>query len=202
MIKLGPEDLQGLYGNKLYFMAGHKLTAEPETIQQKVEEQAEPKTTQTETEVKPEPPKQEPAVVSTPPAEAPISLKQDLFNSGEAVNWKLKAGSRLGLVLLESEFSNRVLTGMLKQHIVAAGIPVDQIGFGIITGGATHYQLQDMSLDAAIVFMGEQPGYQNPQSPAGKTVYHTETLSVAADDAAKGTRIQEIFKTLKAQLGL
>ena len=71
-----------------------------------------------------------------------------VFTQGPLVDWKLKSASSIALVIHEREFSNKTLTTFLKQAMIEAGIPLEKVGFGVISGNEKQYDFSEMPLSS------------------------------------------------------
>lgn len=75
-----------------------------------------------------------------------------ILTEGSVVEWKLKPTSQLVLVLSQQEFSDRSLTGFLKNCIVEAAVNTEHVGFGILDPTASSWNFSDLPVPTAWVF--------------------------------------------------
>ncbi|MEM6764385.1 MAG: hypothetical protein AAF655_05660 [Bacteroidota bacterium] len=83
----------------------------------------------------------------------PQGLDEAIFTVGESVVWKMKAESKLALVLVEEEFTNKNLTASLKSYVIQAGLSLAEVGFGVVQQAATQFDLTTVPVNQ-VVFLG------------------------------------------------
>lgn len=158
---LTPQDVKRLYGSILFRLPEQVMTAPA------AEESAAP-----------QPPAQEP---TTRPEPEPAPT--DWLTQGSAITWKMRDGARLALVLTQAEFSNRELTGQLKQAVVAAGIAPGEVGFGIYDPQAEAWNFSDMPVPQAVIFGACAGKLTEAVDLDGQKLYPAPLLSGAEVDA-------------------
>ncbi|MEZ4776361.1 MAG: hypothetical protein R3D00_24515 [Bacteroidia bacterium] len=121
------EDISRLYGQYLFVVAQDDLTEIEQASEIKNENYPEP-------------------------ADDQSVLDFSIVTSGSAIDWKLKQTSQLVLVLSQKEFTDKSLTGFLKQCIIEAAVNTDQVGFGILDPTAESWNFSDLPVSFAWVF--------------------------------------------------
>ncbi|WNJ16936.1 hypothetical protein [Pontibacter sp. G13] len=87
-----------------------------------------------------------PKPVTSPPFEA------GRLTAGKPVQWKLRPTAKMVLVLSEEEFRNRQLTGQLKVWVEQAGIPIQEVGFGVFDGQDSSWDFSQSPLLTVLCF--------------------------------------------------
>lgn len=173
-MKLSSADIRRLYGEKLFILPEkeHVSTEEISEVQ-KIEEKVVP-------EILPQKP-------APPPDLSPLKGDQSII-------WKMKTGAKLALILHKAEFTNRELTAILKNAIVKAGIDPAWVGFGVIAEKGKALNLEDMSVNLALIcdnFGGSLP---SPLMLNDKKIWLSSNLSLIMNDSA-------MLADLEASLG-
>lgn len=118
-------------------------------------------------------------------AEELPTVPPEFLKSGHAVEWKLKQDSQLALIIRKSEFSNKELTGLLKQCMVQSGVSLQKIGFGVVPDDAHTYNLLDMPTPAGILFSPFPDQQTQPIAWGGHHVFGAAPLAALSDEAKR-----------------
>lgn len=206
-MKLTSSDIRRLYGKKLFILDGWEkspVSTESETSPEQVieaESKPEPEVALEERVVEKdelvveEAKVAEPEVAKVEPIEKISEPDLSCFTSGKPVIWKMKPGSRLALILQKSEFTNRDLTGLLKASIVKAGIDPAMVGFGIIEDQCTAINLEEMSVEVALICNKLGTNFSLPVEWSGKKVW---CVSPLAELPASFEKQQELDVSMSA----
>lgn len=125
----------------------------------------------------------EPPIPTVPPAQ----LKQ-----GASVTWKLKPESTLALIISSSDFSNKELTGYLKQCLLQSGVPLDKIGFGVFPDGMTEFDLQDIPTSAGILFCEPAGLDATPIQWQDRTILISSPLSSLSEESQRKSLVLQL----------
>jgi len=202
MIELSSQDVISLYGRYLFVI--------PEEEKQKaIPVPQEEVTLVAEVEAAAPPPAQEEVVEAVPPPEEPKAepvlpappeeIKSEL-TEGAPVAWKMKAQSRIAMVMAEAEFKNRAMTIILRDCVERAGMPTSLIGFGVLQAGATDYNFSDQPVPFSIAFSPEISEQQVISLSGGQEVYPMPAVSDIVLNLDKQEALIKLLQQLNERL--
>jgi hypothetical protein len=114
----------------------------------------------------------------------------------------MKPQARIALLLEEAEFSNKFLTAQLRDWILAAGVPTEAVGFGILPAGSQQVDLSDMKVNIALGF--SLLGFEKPFSLQVDTqaLFFTYPLRDILGDAQHYKELNELLRKVKFEAKL
>lgn len=190
-MKLSPADIKRLYGDKLFILPEPE---KPQPAAEPVQEVAEEENVE---------------VAAAPAVEAVVEeVKEEVapvidlspLQSGQQPVWKMKPGARLALILHKSEFSNKALTGLLKESMLNAAIDLTQIGFGVVEDGVTSVNLNEMGVPFAVLCNKLGGSLNSPVEMDGKKIWLSPQLTAAHADAAAKAELEKIMKEIAGEM--
>lgn len=188
MIELNSQDIINLYGRYLFVIPNEERQ---ESEQLEVEELAVEEILEAPaTEASPEP-----ESVSEP---VPASIPE--LTSGTPVVWKMKAQSRIAMVLNEAAFKNRAMTIILKDCVERAGMSTALIGFGILKTGESTFDFSEQPVPFALVFSPEISEKEVVQLPGGNEVYPQPSLADIIMNQDKQEALISLLQQLNQRL--
>ncbi|MFK7969259.1 MAG: hypothetical protein AB8F95_02780 [Bacteroidia bacterium] len=204
-MELSKADIAKLYGDHLFVIPSEnaedeKTAPETEVVEATAEEPevlivAEPAVEAVSPQPEPKPgpePSPEPVVESPAIEASPVPETLAGLQSGEPVQWKMRAGATLALVMSEAEFRNKLITNGLKQIVLDAGVNPKEIGFGVLAGEGEEWDFSDMPVPHAVVFK-TIPVKKNPvKLPVGK-VHISYPVSEIVLDPIKQQALLKLF---------
>lgn len=113
------------------------------------------------------------------------TVPPEFLKSGDSVEWKLKPDSQLALIIRKSEFSNKELTGLLKQCMVQSGVSLQKIGFGVVADDVNTYNLLEMPTSAGILFSTFPDHISQPVEWNDKHVFGAASLSALSEEVKR-----------------
>lgn len=188
-MKLSKADIKNLFGEHLFIIPDDQ--ASPETVVETVEEPV--ATIERPVEAKGVVEEKIVETVEEAITQAPAELKP--LSEGEPVVWKMRTGATLALVLTESEFKNKLITGSLKQIVVDAGINPKEIGFGVLNESAEEWDFSEMPVPTAVVFRAI-PVKKNPVVLSNGKVHISYPVAEVVMDTHKQSALLKLFKHL------
>lgn len=200
MIELSSQDVISLYGRYLFVIPEEEkenpipVSQEEATPVVEVEAATQPKEEVVKAVPTPEEPQAEPAL-----PEPTKELKSEL-TEGTPVSWKMKAQSRIAMVMGEAEFKNRAMTVILRDCVERAGMPTSLIGFGVLQAGATDYNFSDQPVPFSLAF---SPGISTQKVislPGGQEVYPMPVLSDIVLNQDKQEALIKLLQQLNERL--
>ncbi|MEL6252440.1 MAG: hypothetical protein AAFR87_10560 [Bacteroidota bacterium] len=180
-MKLSPADIKRLYGDKLFILP------EPERVEAIAKPQVEEKE------------ESSPAletVIEEVQEKKVAAIDLSSLQSGQKPVWKMKPGARLALILRKSEFTNKALTGILKESMVKAAINLKHIGFGVIEDQVTSLDLSDMGVPFAVLCDKLDQKLNSPVEMELKKIWLSPSLANVASDPSAKTELDSIMKEI------
>lgn len=183
IFELSPLSIRRLYGNQFLFLPSGKEGENKVLIVEKNVETLDSQVTET---IKANP-------ISVSPVSHPeITVEiNNIFNSGQSIDWKGRRNAKIVVILHEKEFRNRFLTNGLRFFISDSGISFDNVNFGIFQENTQSWQTEDMPHLIGILFADvvvEKRLYKSKN----KIIYVAHSLSTLALDI----QLQEDFKRI------
>ena len=199
-IELNYDDLQGLYGDKLYVLPEDPGVSQP-SPKPPMEEKSEAKepvskvaaTEQSEPQ-EVDPPQQVQPKVPAKPA-------NDGLNEAGQITWRPKPTSKVLFILHQEELRNKELTELLKKIVQSIEIPFESAGFGIVKGLPELKQFHGMPNPFGVVFDHVlNPSGDNPVEVEGGRLYFTHKLDELKDNRDYKRALWEFLKEIKSSI--
>lgn len=137
------------------------------------------------------------AIPESQPVVAPQAPPLSVFRTGPQPVWKMKPQAKIALLLEEAEFSNKQLTGQLRDWILAAEIPTEAVGFGILPTDALQIDLAGMPANTALGF--SLLGFEKPFSLQAEqqALFFTHPLREILGHAQRYEELKEMLRMVK-----
>ena len=184
-MKLSKGDISRLYGEHIFIISDKDGTSTKPEIETPIEAK--------EPEKQEEAPKTPAQEVVNEPVPLPEIPKPKDLQSGNPIQWKMRAGATLALVLTQAEFHNKFVTNGLKQLVLDAGVNPKEIGFGIMDGEGEAWDFSDMPVPVAVVF-NAIPVKKTPVKIPSGTIHISYPVNEIVMDPNKQQVLLKLFK--------
>ncbi|MEM6348306.1 MAG: hypothetical protein AAF927_30780 [Bacteroidota bacterium] len=203
-------DIQLLYGERFFLIEADEPKEQSVPPQEKAPRPEQTEATESNSNPKIEEVTASPKAKSEMPAKVetkeqaipptPTAPPIHLLQTGAQAVWKMRPTAQFVVVLRKAEFSNRDLTGLLKNQLLQAQIDPSMVGFGVIPDEAKSIDLSTADKPYILLFdlMGAQ--WSGQVKAADKNVWPLPPLKQCQTDHTATRQVLNAMAELKQLL--
>jgi len=200
-MEFNEEDIGRLYGRFFFLLEGDRPSPDTATPKKDTEIAQTENDHVREIEASPTTVDQKPEKEPIPATEEKKEVSYEAFiGMGSMADWRLKKQSEVALIVLKNEFDDSEAMANLKNLMVAAGIDLSKIGFGIIESQQNHWNLSDMPVPKGIIFADFSQKLPSPISWKGKEFFPAAPIAKISKDERYGLAMDRLLRRIREDL--